>query len=95
MALSNIFREPRREMIESIVGLSALGALAYGDYHLAVWFHEVTKPIGACPVPIGMILGVVAAVAAIAALFATHSFGEWVCNSLAQRGYELRPKRRY
>ena len=94
MALSNIFREPRREITESAVGIAAFALLVYGDYEFASWFHEVTKPVGACPIPIGMILGVIAALLGIGALFLTHAIGEGVCNSLARRGVELRPKRR-
>lgn len=41
MALSNIFREPRREITESAIGITVaaatIGGLGFGDYHLALF----------------------------------------------------------
>lgn len=39
MALSNIFREPRREITESAIGLGIFAAAAWADYHFAVWLQ--------------------------------------------------------
>ena len=40
MALSNIFREPRREIVETIVGLITVGAFMYVDYKFSCWNEE-------------------------------------------------------
>lgn len=95
MALTNTLREPRRELTESGIGLAIFGAFLYLDWHFAVWFHEVTKPVGACPVPIGLVFGVIVMAGLIGLLFLTHAIGEWACGALANRGIELRPKQRY
>lgn len=95
MALSNIRKEPRREITESLVGITVLLLLIFFDHPAAVWFHEVT---GGCPVPLGMILVPIALILLIGVtylfLWSTHALGELVCGTLATFGLELRPKRR-
>lgn len=101
MALSNIFREPRREITESVVGIAAvafvLGGFAWLDYSIAVasWAQNGSHPndfgdylVGATFLLIlgGIALGILTVM--------THAIGEGICNSLARRGLELRPTRR-
>lgn len=95
MALSNIFREPRREITESAVGLMLCAAYVFLDYCFAVWFRSATGGThDGCPWSLGMILGVGLSLLFFGLLLATHALGEFACGSLARRGVELRPKRR-
>lgn len=95
MALTNIFREPRREITESAVGLVVFGLLSWGDYVFAQWFQAVTGDEhghDACPWQLGMVFGVFFAFIAFLLLVLSHYAGEVICGSLAKRGLELRPK---
>lgn len=103
MALSNMGREPRRELTESAVGLVVcavvLGLWLPADY----WFAEVLKqatlsdPGGPCPITLGMFLGAFTTVClifmGITLVHLTHYWGEKICDALARHGYELRPRR--
>jgi len=97
MALSNIFREPRREITETIVGLFLTGGLLFLDYHFIAAPLERSAGLDEhgthnLPWGIGMVLGAVVIVAASISLFAIHVLGEKICDSLADKGLELRPK---
>lgn len=95
MALSNIVREPRREITESAIGIGALFIFLYADYHFALWFYTTTGGGNqGCPWLIGMVLGCVLTVILVAFLFMTHWIGEGICGFLARLGVELRPKDR-
>lgn len=92
MALSNIFREPRREITESVVGIAVVGGLLYGDYHLAVGLSKLgANPL---PIPAGMFVGIFLILAVSAVLAITHYAGEAICDAFAKRGLELRPRNR-
>lgn len=49
MAFSNIFREPRRELTESAVGIVAVAAglsvWIAADYHFSLWLEKTCGPI--------------------------------------------------
>ena len=98
MALSNIFREPRREIIESAVGLTISGLLVWGDYKLAVAINEANPPEHQIPVLGGMALLAFMAAGFVAAVYfvavATHAIGDAICNVLERRGIYLRPRNR-
>lgn len=96
MALSNIVREPRREITESALGLGVFVIFLYADYHFAMWFRVVTADPGGggCPWPLGMIIGVILMAFSVLILLVTHTMGEGICNFLAKHGRELRPKQR-
>lgn len=99
MALSNIFREPRREITESAVGLAVFGAFVWADYTFAVWLQgETAGAFGRedteCPWIMGMFLGALAAVMVALLLFATHALGDGICNALQRNGVHLRPRNR-
>lgn len=92
MALSNIFREPRREITETAVGLGIFGALAFVDY---VFARRLQLAIGDnFPLGIAMVVTAVVILVAVLVFVFVHSLGEAICNTLARRGLELRPKRR-
>ena len=98
MALSNIFREPRREITESVVGLSIFGVFLYGDYHLTKW-ALAELPHGGPPLPIAMILvgvGIFFACGfSFLILVLTHALGDAICNALQRNGVHLRPRVRH
>lgn len=95
MALSNLFREPRREITESALGLAVFAVFLYPDYRFALWFGEITGDAsGRCPWPIGMLLGAALLALCVLALFILHWVGEGICDFLARHGVELRPKER-
>jgi hypothetical protein len=100
MALTNIFREPRREIIETISGITAavigLGVLLM----IAGIFMRFSNPemyeesaIGAAVV--GLVVAFIVIVLGTALLIALHEIGEALCNSFQSIGIRLRPKRRY
>lgn len=108
MSLSNIAKEPRREITESIVGVIVTALIAtpllYCDYRLSIWFEAITnddKGHGGCPWLAGMVLlPLAAAIGAFAVVFVsmilatlTHEVGERVCQLLDDFGIRLRPRR--
>jgi hypothetical protein len=99
MALSNIFREPRREITESAVGIGAAVAavtlLAWVAYLIGQRIHEADNSFS---VPVGMVLGaqilLLAGLIGALILTITHWIGEEVCDALERRGLQLRPRER-
>lgn len=100
MALSNIFREPRREITESVIGGAIFAIPVVADYYFAVWFS--TSPVSGHSTfrwSVGMLVGLAAMAAIILAgtgiLIGTHALGNAVCNAFERRNIHLRPRRRY
>lgn len=97
MALSNIFREPRREITETVVGLGIFGLLGLADLGFAEWFLTVLAPISpdkkiaawVVSLAVGALLGVVL----IVVCAGIHAAGEAFCNYLEASGIRLRPRR--
>jgi hypothetical protein len=81
MALSNILREPRREITETLVGLLVIGILVASGTAFGVWVHT---HFTTTPVELGMVVG----------LFPFHNVGEDICNWLERNGVYLRPRNR-
>lgn len=101
MALSNIRREPRREITESILGILAVIVALGVDYFVSNWAHvKSLRVIPTNPVPIGagMVLIplclFVLFIFGTILLYATHSIGESVCGWLSDIGMDPRPKQR-
>lgn len=97
MALSNMLKEPRREITESVIGLALLGAWLVLDYYFAMWLQEITSGGSGnpCPWPIAMIfIGPCATAMILGVIFAAHAIGEAICDSLERNGVRLRPQRR-
>lgn len=96
MALSNIFREPRREITESVIGILAVVPFGYLDYRLASAWVATSK--NAPPFPLALIvigLGfLIALIASVVFMLLTHEFGDWICNQLQTAGLHLRPRNR-
>lgn len=96
MALSNICKEPRREITESLVGIGIVAGVVYGDYLLAKGIFGIHPD----RFDFVLVMVLIPIVLAIGSLFSfgllhlTHAVGEGICNSLADHGLELRPKNR-
>jgi hypothetical protein len=96
MALSNILIEPRRELIESAVGV-ALVALALAlDIAFGAWLHRWAAAHGAeVPALAGCFVGLLATMLLFLLAHLTHWVGEGACDLLKRHGMEIRPKTRY
>lgn len=96
MALSNIFREPRREITETVVGVLAVTPLMWTAYAFANWF--VTAVENPPPYVIALVMGAVVSLVALmvvwVTLYLTHVVGEVTCGLLENAGLRLRPRRR-
>jgi len=97
MALSNIFREPRREITETVVGLLAFSLPMWAIFRLALWMRAADRP------PILPLICYLVVATVVVALFFTfgglilfliHEAGEWICDGLQERGIHLRPRDR-
>jgi hypothetical protein len=95
MALSNMMREPRREITETLVGIAAVAAVIGGDYLFASWLcQDVPRAEYPADVIMTMVLGIAALMTGLAILNIIHAIGENVCASLDRNGIQLRPKQR-
>lgn len=98
MALSNLFKEPRREITETLVGFVVITPFIVLDVWGARWLQAL-QPHNARPFLIIMVLVALMMFVAFAlsmlALLGIHTVGEKACNALARRGINLRPKERY
>jgi hypothetical protein len=97
MALSNVLREPRRELIEQGFGILVAGGFVGIDYIAASLIYA--NLMGPTHMTGDFVFAVfIAAVSIIFVGFAfvlIHWVGEGVCNSMARRGYDPRPETRY
>ena len=93
MALSNIFREPGREIVESAVGLTAFGGFIWLDYWIASGFQDRNpgEDIFECMFLTFMALLFLLPVLVVI-LWVTHAIGEGICNMLEARGVQMRPR---
>jgi hypothetical protein len=94
MALSNIFREPKREIIESVVGVAIVGFVLYFDWKFACWFQAQVMPTDHVFRIIGILAGLIIFMLAFGLVIFTHWVGEGVCEILKNHGLELRPNPR-
>lgn len=96
MALSNIFREPRREITESVVGIGVVVTLFVPDYFFADWLHAhlLDRDGEGLPYFLGMPFGVAVLAACGIIIFVTHEIGEGICNLLQRHGRDPRPRQR-
>jgi hypothetical protein len=98
MALSNIFREPRREITETGVGVLIFLPVAWLDYTIAARLHSLpahTDEPFIVPVIIAFFIILLGAIALLVLALGIHAVGEDICNSLEARGVHLRPRRRF
>jgi hypothetical protein len=96
MALSNMLNEPRRELIETAVGVVVLGTVGGGDYIFAAWVCQRSKPeYWFSDICFAMVFGLAIAVAIGLLAVGVHALGDTICNALDRRGIQLRPAQRY
>lgn len=95
MALSNIFNEPRREIIETIVGLAVMALPGYVTYLIASTYRlwDPTLPYFLSLVFAAISLFIMLMAVIGVAIF-IHFVGEEVCEALDDRGIRLRPRDR-
>lgn len=101
MALSNIGREPRREITESLLGTILVFGLIFVDWKFGHWVQAVAS-VGAPPGSwdgfwiVGMLIGAIGIVLIYPLLFLfPHFIGEIFCDALKGMGIDPRPKQRY
>ncbi len=108
MALTNILREPRREITETVVGVAVLLPLITLDWWLSsqvsVWGgcdgHDTTFPCAASGTfylwffLITPFALLVGTIIGGLILFFIHEMGESICNLLEAHGIQLRPRQR-
>lgn len=103
MALSNIGREPRREITESVIGIVAVVVWLGVAFLIARTFdpHYINAPNDYGPSWAFTVSFVTLVVATIGPLLffgifcLTHALGEEVCDWLKAVRIDPRPKRRY
>lgn len=100
MALSNIFQEPRREIIETVVGIVPVGAFFVTVVASAYWFKYYTgwsaqnEPHFIFALIVGVVAAIFSWVIVGFSLIVAHSIGEGICDEFEARGIHLRPKNR-
>lgn len=102
MALSNIFREPRREITESVIGVATCvlvaAAFYWVDDYFATMFMNSGRHHDAGDWWFAMLMGIPLAggfgALSVGLLIATHEFGDVICDMAESRGMQLRPRNR-
>lgn len=99
MALSNIRREPQREITESFLGVAVTVGLIVGDYWLAKYVvnHIITRSKSETADLVGCmfcipLVTVLCGLVIVGIAYGTHAIGEGICGFLARRGLDPRPK---
>jgi len=99
MALSNTLKEPRRELTETGIGVAVIATAIGADYAFASWFIAYFPPNGSFPHAFAIILAMLIGALLVLLLWAfflfAHFLGEVICDSLANNGIYVRPKRRW
>ena len=100
MALSNTLKEPRRELTETGIGVAVIATAIGADYAFASWFITSFPPSGgsfpyAFAMVVAMFIGAVVVLMTWGLLLFAHFLGEVICDSLANNGIYVRPKRRW
>jgi hypothetical protein len=90
MALSNILVEPRREIVETAIGVATVGGYIAVDYTIARLIRWPDDPLWFV-----MFVVFVLTIVAVALLFVAHAIGEMISNWLGRQGYDPRPAQRY
>lgn len=98
MALSNIFKEPRREITETVVGLGIFLAVAaplvWGESCLwnLIRFYCKDTDVAVCLTVLCNVLFGVGVGLSVLLLMGIHQLGDSICTSLENRGVHLRPR---
>ncbi len=99
MALTNIFREPRREITETVVGAAPTVIFLYTDYRFARWLENAMPPDNPICWELGMVVGgigfVMVLLLIVLLLVIIHLLGELFCDLMGSHDPRpaLRPGR--
>lgn len=93
MALSNIGREPRREITEQIAGTLALALYVVAAYLVVTEIFGATRTVD--KIFGTFFFGLVMLVVIPGLIFSTHAIGEVVCDWLKAARIDPRPRQRY
>jgi len=98
MALSNILREPRREITETAIGLSLIVLFCLADYYLADIVYSSMMMIDDRHDNFLHVMSFIASALVIIVIIGgfvlAHSMGQSLCDWLQKNNIHLRPKRR-
>ena len=94
MALTNIFREPRREITESLFGILLVGGYLWLDFLFARCVVDENSHDYAGDVVFCMFGGFLGTIALIGLIFFTHFVGEEICGAMRRAGFDPRPRNR-
>lgn len=98
MALSNMLREPQREITETLVGIGAILLFVGIDYGFALYLaadypdKHIYQRMG-----LGLLFiacGAIITFVVIMMIIGIHEMGDSICNALDKRGLYLRPQKR-
>lgn len=98
MALGNIWREPRREIMEQLIGVAVLIWMAAAVVNLDIFVIApllVKRDDWSFAYVFGGILSIIALGATIFLWNLAHWLGENICDTLAKANRDPRPKQRY
>lgn len=101
MALSNMRKEPRREITETLVGFGWVAGMIGLDYAVGLGFRQFDSSLSIMEsmfVGFLALTGVSALIALILGGFlltVIHEIGDAVCGFLERRGVQMRPRQRY
>lgn len=98
MALSNILKEPRREITETVIGVGMVGSFVFADFYFCHWLMSgIPEPIDRfmCTLLSGAVVLPLGVAAVCGAFVAAHALGDGICNRLARVGADPRPTQRY
>lgn len=99
MALSNMIKEPRRELSETFFGILIAAPFVAVDYYFGRWFQSLFSAadkdiINSLILLCGMVVGAVVIGLGFLVLVIVHELGEDFCNAMQKRDIHLRPRQR-
>jgi len=99
MALSNIFNEPRREIIESAIGIAFSVVLCWGLWQIIYPLAErIQKTDTTMPFAVAVLIAILTLMVlfsiVLGSMALTHAIGDGICNFFQRRGIYLRPRTR-
>jgi hypothetical protein len=94
MALSNIFREPRREITEQVIGTISIILFVAADYGILEWLGGWHHNYGLLVLSM-LLIGCGMILIPVVVFGGCHVIGELVCAGLDAAGLDPRPRNRY
>jgi small neutral amino acid transporter SnatA (MarC family) len=94
VALSNMRKEPKREIIETVLGFVVFVAYCYLANKFAWWFYRTVDPNDADSVFLGYVIAIFAVPIGWTLMLFIHFIGEKASNILGNMGLDPRPNPR-